>query len=88
MKKEELIAEVSRRTGIRQVQVSSVLENVLDVVVDTLGRNDEVVLRGFGTFKMKERKPKVMKNPTNGETYEIPRRSVAVFKNGSRLNNI
>lgn len=88
MKKEELIAEVSRRTGIRQVTVSSVLENTLDAIVDTLGNKDEVVLRGFGTFKMKDRKPKVMKNPTNGETYKIPQRSVAVFKNGSRLNGI
>jgi len=88
MKKEELIIEVSKRTGLRQTQVSSMLESTLDIIVEELGSGGEVMLQGFGKFHTKDRAPKRMVNPSNGEVYQIPQRRVAVFKTGSRLSEV
>jgi len=85
MKKEELVSKVSSETGMTQIQVSRVLETMINTIEDELLGGGSVVIREFGTFYVKKRAPKRMINPANGEVYEIPERKAAVFKTGSRL---
>ena len=61
-----------------------VIDAFLAAVKEALARGDGIELRGFGTFKVRHRKPRTARNPRTGEPVEVPPRRVPVF-NPSRL---
>ena len=52
----------------------------LDAVKDALERGEGLEIRGFGTFKMRHRKPRTARNPKTGEPVRVPARAVPVFQ--------
>ena len=53
---------------------------VMTTIIESLGRNERVELRGFGTFGVKHRMPKKARNPGTGEAIFLPERNVPTFK--------
>lgn len=82
MIKSDIIAEITRETGIKQVVVKEVVQKTLDYIIEALGRGELVELRKFGVFKIRYRKARMGRNPKTGEKVPIPRRRIAIFKPG------
>ena len=82
MIKSDIVAEITRETGIKQTVVKEVVQKTLDYIIDALERGEGVELRKFGVFKTRYRKARMGRNPKTGEKVPIPRRRIVVFKPG------
>ena len=80
MTKQNIVNIVSEATGLTKVETEAVMNGVMSTIIDSLGRNERVELRGFGTFGVKHRMPKKARNPGTGEAIFLPERNVPVFK--------
>jgi len=84
--KRDLVVAISNKTGLTQQQVFDVIQETLDNVTDALSHGDQVVLRNFGAFQVRETKQKVGRNPNKPESEVIiPARAVVKFKPGKEL---
>ena len=71
--KRDLVVKISNETRMRQQQVASVIQETLDTITGTLAGGDEVVLRNFGSFQVRETKQNVGRNPNRpGATRPSP----------------
>lgn len=80
MTKAELANEISKRTGIEKKLVVETLESMMTVVKDSLVEEENVYLRGFGSFIVKQRAAKTARNITKNTTIQIPARKIPAFK--------
>ena len=80
MTKAEIVKEVSKSTGIEATTVMAVVEGFMEAVKGSLAKDNNVYLRGFGTFEVKTRKAKTGRNITKNTTVIIPEHKVPTFK--------
>jgi len=80
MTKAEIANEISKSTGIEKTAVISVIEQFMTVVKDSLAHGENVYLRGFGTFQVKERAEKTARNISKNTTIVIPAHNIPFFK--------
>ena len=80
MTKAELVKEVSKSTSIEASTVMAVVEGFMEAVKGSLAKDNNVYLRGFGTFEVKTRKEKTARNITKNTTMVIPEHKVPTFK--------
>jgi DNA-binding protein HU-beta len=80
MTKAELVAEISRNTGVQRDTVLAVVEEFMTTVKDTVANGDNVCLRGFGTFELKKRAAKTARNISKNTIVNIPARNIPYFK--------
>lgn len=85
MTKKDIVLKITDQTGIKQVDVKTIVQATFDVIVDSLTRNEKVELRNFGVFKIKERRARFGRNPRTGESVPVPPRKVVVFKPGLEM---
>ena len=83
--KHDLISSVSNYTGLTQSDTRVVVEELLEIVGSLLELEETIEIRGFGTFYVKERKPRPARNPKTGEVVPLKRRIVPLFKYSSEL---
>jgi nucleoid DNA-binding protein len=84
--KRDLVVRISNETGMTQQQVFDVIQKTLDTVTATLAGGDEVVLRNFGSFQVRETKQKIGRNPNKpGTDVIIPPRAIVKFKPGKEM---
>lgn len=80
MTKADIVSEISNKTGIDKAQVMQVVESFMDEVRSSLTNNQNVYLRGFGSFVVKQRAEKVARNISKNVTITIPAHSIPSFK--------
>ena len=80
MTKFEIVKEVSKSTGIEATMVQAVVEGFMTTVKGSLAKENNVYLRGFGTFEVKTRAAKTARNITKNTTVVIPAHKVPAFK--------
>ena len=80
MTKAEIVKEVSKSTGIEATTVSAVVEGFMEAVKGSLAKDNNVYLRGFGTFAVQTRAQKTARNITKNTTVIIPEHKVPTFK--------
>jgi DNA-binding protein HU-beta len=85
MKKQEIVAKVSKDTGIPKVTAAAAIESVLESITKALRKGDPVTFVGFGTFKTAQRKARTARNPQTGATVKVPKRRVPRFTAGKAL---
>ncbi|MEZ5304771.1 MAG: HU family DNA-binding protein [Verrucomicrobiales bacterium] len=84
--KRDLVVRISNSTGLTQQQVFDVIQHLIEEVTGSLAGGDEVVMRNFGAFQVKETKAKVGRNPNRpGTDVVIPPRAVVKFKPGKEM---
>ena len=88
MNKTDLITLTAERTGLTKKDTERVINAALDAVTAALAAGDKVQLSGFGAFDIKEREPRMGRNPRTRETIEIPATRVPVFKPSKALRDI
>jgi DNA-binding protein HU-beta len=80
MTKADLVKKISDETGILRKDTAIIVDAFLEAVKDSLIEGNHIELRGFGTFKIKTRKPRSGRNPKTGEIVPVPERVVPTFK--------
>lgn len=80
MTKAEIVAEIAQKTGIEKVAIQATVEEFMSVVKDSLARNENVYLRGFGSFIIKKRAEKTGRNISKNTTIIIPAHNIPSFK--------
>ena len=87
MTKAEVVKEVSKSTGIEATTVLAVVEGFMEAVKGSLAKDNNVYLRGFGTFEVKTRAQKTARNITKNTTVIIPEHKVPTFKPCAEFKN-
>lgn len=80
MTKADIVNEIAKTTGIDKANVVETIEKFMDIVKDSLAHGENVYLRGFGSFIIKERKEKTARNISRNTTIKIPAHKVPAFK--------
>lgn len=80
MTKADIVNEISKRTGVDKVTVLSSVETFMDVVKESLSKEENVYLRGFGSFVVKKRAQKTARNISKNTTIIIPEHNIPSFK--------
>jgi integration host factor subunit beta len=88
MTKADLIDEVAKAVDIPKKDAEVIVKTVFDSVIDALHRGDKIELRGFGSFRLRERKARLGRNPKTGETVKVPAKKVPYFKAGKELKEL
>ena len=87
MNKVPLVAKIAEKSGLSKKQAELALGAFIDSVTEALKEGDKVQLMGFGTFEVKERAARTGRNPSTGETIEIPASKTPSFKAGKGLRD-
>jgi|SRR3954451_20528129 DNA-binding protein HU-beta len=72
MQKTDFIARVAEETGVSKKTTRQVIEKALDMIASSLAQDEKVVLSGFGTFEMRERRERRGVNPQTRQAMTIP----------------
>ena len=80
MTKADIVNEISKSTGIEKITVQKTVEAFMDSVKGSLAKNQNVYLRGFGSFIVKERAQKTARNISKNTTIIIPAHNIPAFK--------
>ena len=82
MTKADLVEQVAEAIGpgITKKDCALVVDGFLNAVKLALANNENIEIRGFGTFKVRKRKTRMARSPRTGGSVEVPSRSVPVFK--------
>ncbi|MBR3951862.1 MAG: integration host factor subunit beta [Bacteroidaceae bacterium] len=80
MTKADIVNEISKSTGIEKTVVLETIEKFMETVKDSLGKGENVYLRGFGSFIVKQRAQKTARNISKETTIIIPAHNIPAFK--------
>lgn len=80
MTKADIVAKIANETGIDKATVLNVVESFMVSVKDSLVNEEDVFLRGFGSFIVKKRAKKVARNISKNTTIVIPEHNIPAFK--------
>ncbi len=87
MTKAELVAEVVRTTYTTRQEADVIVDTVLESIVSSLTKGEKVELRGFGSFRTRQRPARVGRNPRSGAMVEVPSKTVPFFKASKQLRD-
>jgi integration host factor subunit beta len=86
MTKSELVERVAGKVkNFSKKDVEMICDIIFNSMTESLKGGDKVEIRGFGSFKVKERNPRQGRNPKTGDTIDIPFKKVPFFKAGKEL---
>jgi integration host factor subunit beta len=88
MTKADLIEEVSRLAELTRKDSEVIVETIFDSVVRSLRVGDKIEIRGFGSFRTRQRKPRVGRNPKTGDRVEVPAKKIPFFKPSKELKDL
>ena len=80
MTKADVVNEIAKNTGIDKATVLTTVEAFMETVKDSLAKNENVYLRGFGSFVIKQRAEKTARNISKNTTIIIPAHNIPSFK--------
>ena len=86
MTKAEIVTEIANKTGIEKKDVLNTIEAFMEVVKESLTREENVYLRGFGSFIVKKRAQKTARNISKNTTIIIPEHNIPAFKPAKTFN--
>jgi integration host factor subunit beta len=86
MTRSALIEKVAQKVDwLTLKQTEIVIETVFDSIKDALKKGEKIEIRGFGNFRLKERRPRKARNPKTGESVDVPEKKAVRFKAGKEL---
>jgi len=86
--KADLIEAVSRACDVSKKDAETTVNTFLECIIASLNKNEGVELRGFGSFRIRERGARVGRNPRTGERVEVQAKKVPYFKVGKQLKEM
>ena len=88
MTKADLIDEVSRLAELTRKDSEVIVETIFDSVVRSLRAGDKIEIRGFGSFRTRQRNPRTGRNPKTGEKVDVPAKKIPFFKPSKELKDL
>ena len=88
MTKAELVDQVARNTQLTKKHAEIMVNTVFDSIVDSLKGGEKIELRGFGSFRIRQRGSRTGRNPKTGAKVEVPSKSIPYFKPGKELREL
>ncbi len=85
MTKADLIEEVSRIAELTRRDSEVIVETIFESIVTSLHAGDKIEIRGFGSFRTRQRQPRVGRNPKTGERVEVRAKKIPFFKPSKEL---
>ena len=87
MTKADLIEEVSRLAELTRKDSEVIVDTIFDSVVRSLRVGDKIEIRGFGSFRTRQRRGRVGRNPKTGAKVEVPPKKIPFFKPSKELKD-
>ena len=78
--KADLIEEVLKVTELPRKESETIVETIFDSIILAIQKGEKIEIRGFGSFRTRERKGRVGRNPKTGEKVEVPAKRIPFFK--------
>ena len=88
MTKVDLIDEVSSVVEMTRKDSEVIVEAIFDSVVKALRGNDKIEIRGFGSFRTRQRQARIGRNPKTGTRVEVPAKRIPYFKPSKELKDL
>src|SRR6266404_2374838 len=88
MTKADLVEEVSRVTELTRKDSEVIVDTLFESVIKALKTGDKLEVRGFGSFRVRQRNASVGRNPKTGEKVEVPAKRVPYFKPSKELKDL
>jgi integration host factor subunit beta len=85
MNKSELIEALTHDLDLSPRQTTSILNTILEAMMESLERGDNIEIRGFGSFVVKTYKPYTGRNPKTGQQIKVSPKKLPFFKVGKEL---
>ena len=85
MTKADLVEEVIRVTEMPRKESETVVETIFESIISALRENDKIEIRGFGSFRTRQRRGRVGRNPKTGEKVDVPPKKIPYFKPSKEL---
>ncbi len=82
MNREELIRSTNEETGIPMKRIDEAIDIFTNAITSAVAAGHDVKLVGFGSFKIKQRKPRRLTNPRTHEVMDVPAKKVVAFEPG------
>lgn len=86
--KQQLIEKISQQTGLRRSEAKKAVESTMQILSQSFAAGDNVYLRGFGTFAVRNVKEKKARIVATGETCIVPAHRTVSFKLSNELKNL
>jgi len=88
MTKADLVEEVARVTELTRKDAEVIVDTLFESVIKALKTGDKLEVRGFGSFRVRQRNARVGRNPKTGEKVEVPAKRVPYFKPSKELKDL
>lgn len=85
--KADLIEEVLRITELPRKESETVVETIFDSIIESLQKGDKIEIRGFGSFRTRQRRGRIGRNPKTGAKVEVPPKKIPFFKPSKELKD-
>jgi integration host factor subunit beta len=88
MTKAELVERVAEAATLSRAEAELAVQTVLDAIVGALQEGEKIELRGFGSFRLRVRRPRQGRNPKTGTRVDVPGKAIPYFKPGKELRDL
>src|SRR6188768_1807360 len=88
MTKADLVEEVAKVTELTRKDSEVIVDTMFESVIKALKTGDKLEVRGFGSFRVRQRNARVGRNPKTGEKVEVPAKRVPYFKPSKELKDL
>src|ERR1700740_234965 len=85
--KADLIEEVWKATELPRKESETIVETIFDSIIEAIQKGEKIEIRGFGSFRTRQRRRRVGRNPKTGEKGEAPSRRLPFFKPSKELKD-
>lgn len=85
--KADLIEEVLRITELPRKESETIVETIFDSIIESIQKGEKIEIRGFGSFRTRQRRGRVGRNPKTGEKVEVPPKKIPFFKPSKELKD-
>jgi integration host factor subunit beta len=85
--KADLIEEVLRLTELPRKESETIVETIFDSIIAALQKGEKIEIRGFGSFRTRNRRGRIGRNPKTGTKVEVPAKKIPFFKPSKELKD-
>ncbi len=88
MTKAELVEQVAVTTELTKKHAELIVNTVFDSIIHSLRNGEKIELRGFGSFRIRQRGARIGRNPKTGARVDVPPKKIPYFKPGKDLKKL
>src|SRR5438046_2071340 len=87
MTKADLVEQVIQSTDLPRKESETIVETIFESIIQALQTGDKIEIRGFGSFRTRQRRGRVGRNPKTGAKVEVPAKRIPFFKPSKELKD-